>query len=73
MNDIKEWMHQIIHGMPEGASFEEILRELVMRRSMEKRARAEQEVPLPKGSWPLHLGIQPWTKSDDSDGNKGPN
>lgn len=67
MNDLKEWMHQIIHGMPEGASFEDIMRELVMRRALDQRRGAEREAPVPKGMWPLGLGIRPWRRGDGAD------
>jgi hypothetical protein len=64
MGQTKDWMTQIIRGMPEDASFEEIVRELVLRRQFEDR-RPDAPPQEPRAGWSIPGGIRPWQKRDD--------
>ncbi|MBN8215238.1 MAG: hypothetical protein J0L75_01290 [Spirochaetes bacterium] len=66
MGQTKDWMTQVIRNMPEDASFEEIVRELVMRRPMEdRRSEAPSPSPEPRAGWTVQGGIRPWQKRND--------
>ena len=62
MGQTKDWMTQIIRGMPDDATFEDIVRELVLRRQLEDRR--PDPPPEPRAGWTISGGIRPWQKRE---------